>query len=98
MRKNIIYKLGLFSLLAAIMLGGCKKDDSQEQIEQEMRLLEQYLTDNNITQEPTESGLYYIPIVEGTGMAPTQDTWIDIEYTGMLIDGTVFATSDENTA
>ncbi len=98
MRKNIIYKLGLFSLLAAIMLGGCKKDDSQEQIEQEMRLLEQYLADNNITQEPTESGLYHITIIEGTGVTPTHDTWIDIEYTGMLIDGTVFATSDESTA
>jgi len=98
MRKNIIYKLGLFSLLASIMLGGCNKDDSQEQIEQEMRLLEQYLADNNITQEPTESGLYYIPLLEGTGVAPTKDTWIEIEYTGMLIDGTIFATSDENTA
>jgi len=98
MRKNIIYKLGLFSLLAAILLGGCKKDDSQEKIEQEMRLLEQYLADNNITQEPTESGLYYIPLVEGTGEAPTHGTWIEIEYTGMLIDGTVFATSDESTA
>jgi FKBP-type peptidyl-prolyl cis-trans isomerase FkpA len=98
MRKNIIYKLGLFSLLATVMLGGCKKDDSQEQIEQEMRLLEQYLDDNNITEEPTESGLYHITIIEGTGVTPTHDTWIDIEYTGMLIDGTVFATSDESTA
>ena len=98
MRKKMILKLGMFGMITAIMLGGCKKDDSQEQIENEMRLLEKYLTDNNITQEPTASGIYYIPIVEGTGMSPTNQTWIEIEYTGMLIDGTVFSTSDENTA
>jgi FKBP-type peptidyl-prolyl cis-trans isomerase len=98
MRKRMIYKLGMFGMITAIMLGGCKKDDSQEQIQNEMRLLEQYLADNNITQEPTASGLYYIPIVEGTGMTPTQGTWINIEFTGMLIDGTIFATSHESTA
>lgn len=94
----MVLKLGMFGMITAIMLGGCKKDDSQEQIENEMKLLEQYLTDNNITQEPTASGLYYIPIVEGTGMTPTEGTWIDIEYNGMLIDGTIFATSYESTA
>lgn len=98
MRRKMILKLGMFGMITAIMLGGCKKDDSQEQMENEMRLLEQYLADNNITQEPTASGLYYIPILEGTGMTPTQGTWIEIEYTGMLIDRTIFATSDESTA
>lgn len=98
MRKRINLKLGMIGMVTAILLGGCNEDNTQEQIENEKRLLEQYLADNNITQEPTESGLYYIPIVEGSGVTPTQDTWIDIEFTGMLIDGTVFSTSDENTA
>ena len=98
MGKRMIFKLGMFGMVAAIMLVGCKKDDSQELIEMEKKLLEQYLADNNITQEPTASGLYYIPIVEGTGMSPTDGTWIEIEYTGMLIDGTIFTTSNESTA
>lgn len=99
MRKKILSKLGMFSMMILILSGACKEDDnSQELIENEQRLLEQYLNDNNITQEPTASGLYYVPLVEGTGMTPTQGTWIDIEYTGKLIDGTVFATSDEGTA
>jgi FKBP-type peptidyl-prolyl cis-trans isomerase len=98
MRKRIIFKLGMIGMVTVIMLGACKKDDSQEKIENEMRLLEQYLADNNITQEPTESGIYYIPIVEGTGVSPANLSWIEIEYTGMLIDGTVFSTSDEGTA
>jgi FKBP-type peptidyl-prolyl cis-trans isomerase len=98
MRKRILIKLGMFSMISAIMLGGCKKDDTQEQIEKEMKLLEQYLADNNITQEPTESGLYYIPLVEGTGVSPESLDWIEIEFTGMLIDGTVFSSSYEETA
>ncbi len=98
MGNSLIFRFGKFAMIAAILLAGCKKDNIQELIEQEQRLLEQYLADNNVTQEPTASGLYYIPIVEGTGMAPVHDTWIEIEYTGMLIDGTVFATSDENKA
>jgi FKBP-type peptidyl-prolyl cis-trans isomerase len=63
-----------------------------------MKLLEQYLLDNNITQDPTESGLYYVPLIEGTGETPGHGTWIEIEYTGMLIDGTIIATSDESMA
>ena len=82
----------------AIMLAGCKEDNTQELIDQEMRLLQEYLATNNITQEPTESGLYYIPLDEGTGMQPTRTTWVEFEFTGMLIDGTIFATSDEGTA
>jgi FKBP-type peptidyl-prolyl cis-trans isomerase len=95
MRKMVNLKLGIFTLLAAVLLSGCEKDDSQEQMEREQRLLEEYLSTNNITVEPTESGLYYIPIAEGTGMSPTTQTWIEMEYTGMMIDGTVIATSDE---
>lgn len=94
----MIYKLGIFGMMSVIMLSGCKEDNTQELIDQEMKLLEQYLIDNNITQEPTESGLYYIPLIEGTGERPDQGTWIEIDYTGMLIDGTVIATSDQNVA
>jgi FKBP-type peptidyl-prolyl cis-trans isomerase len=94
----MIFQTGFSIVVMAIMLSACEKDNSQELIEKEKRLLEQYLADNNITLEPTASGLYHIPIVEGTGMSPKINTWVEIEYTGILIDGTVFATSDENVA
>ena len=84
--------------MAAIMLSACKKDDTEELKANELRLLEQYLADNNITVEPTASGMYYIPIVEGTGISPGKGTYIEIHYVGELIDGTVFTTSYEETA
>ena len=98
MRKIEVYKLGILGIMSALLLTGCKKDDSEEMIAQEMRLLQQYLVDNNITQEPTASGLYYVPIREGTGISPDEGTFIEIHYVGELIDGTVFTTSYQETA
>jgi peptidylprolyl isomerase len=98
MRKIEVFKLGILGIMSAILLTGCKKDTSEEMKAQEMRLLQQYLVDNNITQEPTASGLYYIPIREGTGISPDEGTFIEIHYVGELIDGTVFTTSYQETA
>ena len=84
MRKFEVFKLGILGIMSAILLTGCKKDDSEEMKAQEMRLLQQYLVDNNITQEPTASGLYYIPIREGTGISPGVGTFVDIHYVGEL--------------
>jgi FKBP-type peptidyl-prolyl cis-trans isomerase len=98
MKKTGLTRYVILGMAMAISVAGCKEDNNDELIRQEMQLLQEYLANNNITQEPTESGLYYIPLVEGTGMQPTQNTWIDFEFTGMLIDGTIFATSDEGTA
>ena len=85
-------------VLTIAFITGCIKDDDEELKAEEERLLEQYLIDNNITQEPTSSGLYYIPIVEGTGHQPGDSTWIEIRYIGELVDGTVFSTNDDSVA
>jgi len=98
MKKITVYKVGFIGLLAATILTACIKDNSEELIEQEKKLLQQYLVDNNITQQPTASGLYYIPIIEGTGISPDEGTYIEIQYVGELIDGTIFTTSYETTA
>ncbi len=98
MRKIEVYKIGILGIMLALMLTACNKDDSEELKAQEMRMLEQYLIDNNITQEPTASGLYYIPIEEGTGISPEIGTFIEILYTGELLDGTVFTSSIKTTA
>ena len=93
-------KRGIFIIpgFLSIFLSSCLKDDSEELRAEEQRLLEQYLIENNITAEPTSSGLYYLPIREGTGMQPGPGTWSEFEYIGELIDGTVFHTSDDSIA
>jgi peptidylprolyl isomerase len=88
----------IIGIMAAIAGSGCKEDNSQELKDQENKLLQQYLATNNITTDPTASGLYYIPITEGTGISPVEGTWVEIDYTGELVDGTVFSTSMAQTA
>ncbi|MGQ0829095.1 MAG: FKBP-type peptidyl-prolyl cis-trans isomerase [Bacteroidota bacterium] len=65
---------------------------------EEPKLLAKYLEDNKITTKPNESGLYYIEKVKGKGPKPTAGSLVKVNYTGRLLDGTVFDTSDEATA
>jgi FKBP-type peptidyl-prolyl cis-trans isomerase FkpA len=65
---------------------------------EEPKALEKYLADNKITAKPTASGLYYIELKRGSGPKPKQGEMAAVNYTGMLLDGTIFDTSDEATA
>jgi FKBP-type peptidyl-prolyl cis-trans isomerase FkpA len=62
--------------------------------EHEQNLLDQYLEANDITVEPTSTGLYYIELVEGSGELPESDSEVAIHYRGTLLDGRVFDQSD----
>jgi FKBP-type peptidyl-prolyl cis-trans isomerase FkpA len=86
---------GLIIVLAVYFLTGCVKDNSEELKAEEQRLLDQYLKDHNITQEPTSSGIYHIPLVEGAGDTPSDSSWVEFEFVGELVDGTVFNTNIE---
>lgn len=65
---------------------------------EETGILEKYLADNKITVKPTASGLYYIETNKGSGPKPTKGSMVKVHYTGRLLDGTVFDTSDKETA
>lgn len=65
---------------------------------EEPKILAKYLEDNKITTKPTESGLYFIEKTKGKGPKPAVGDVIKVNYTGRLLDGTVFDTSDEAVA
>jgi FKBP-type peptidyl-prolyl cis-trans isomerase len=95
--KKIFY--GSVFLAGILLFSGCLKDDSEKLKEEESRNLNNYLKNHNITQEPTASGLYYIPITDTTiGASPTIDDVVEFVYTGELTDGTVFGTTDSSIA
>ena len=98
MRTQNIFKAASLLLVLSVLLPGCSEDNTQELKDQEKRLLEKYIEENNIIQEPTASGLYYIPVTEGTGDQVGMDFYVDIEFTSELIDGTVLLTSNEEVA
>ncbi len=60
--------------------------------------LAKYLEENKITVKPTLSGLYYIEKTPGNGTKPTKGSKVKVNYTGRLLDGSVFDTSDEAAA
>ena len=45
--------------------------------------------------QATESGLQYLVVKEGTGAKPGPNDMVTVHYTGRLIDGTVFDSSEE---
>ena len=78
------------------ILPSCLKDDDGR--EKEQKLLQQYLLANNITVEPTASGLYYIEEVEGAGESVELDDYLIIEYTAQLLTGLIYDSTDSLTA
>lgn len=78
--------------------------EQMEQYAQEMAKIEQrkfaepgeiaqYLKDNNITTQPTASGLYYIETKKGTGSKVEAGDTVQVHYTGMFLDGKPFDSS-----
>jgi FKBP-type peptidyl-prolyl cis-trans isomerase len=64
----------------------------------EMGNLQDYLAANNITAEPTESGLIFISKVKGNGKKAESGKQVKVHYEGKLLDGTYFDTSVEEVA
>ncbi len=86
----------LFSLLAVVLLSACNKDEdpvavNPDQLADDIVLIENYLTENGLTAQRTESGLHYIIEEEGTGTEfPTSTSDVIIYYKGYLMDGSTF--------
>lgn len=58
---------------------------------------EQFLAENGkrVEVKTTASGLQYEVIEEGSGVSPKPGDMVSVHYTGKLIDGTVFDSSEE---
>lgn len=57
-----------------------------------------YLSDNNSEETPTESGLVFINILEGSGDSPVAGSKVAVNYTGYLLDGQKFDSSFDRNA
>jgi len=60
---------------------------------QEASVLAKYIAENEITIEPTESGLYFLSTLEGEGEQAVAGNKVKVHYTGTLLDGTKFDSS-----
>ena len=89
--KKYLVLLSLFIFLFA----GCKKE-SEKQAETDDKIIQDYLTENDLSATKHSSGLYYIIDVEGSGYSPNSNSVIEIKYKGYLTNGTVFDETEGN--
>lgn len=68
------------------------------QMATDSEIIDNYLTENNIIAEKTESGLRYVIKKEGKGEKVAIGQEVKIHYAGYLLDGTLFDTSMESAA
>ena len=73
----------------------CLKDFGEEQLAEEKETLKRYISDNDITESPTSSGMYYIETLLGTGLAPVAGDSLWVHFTGKFLNETVFQTTDD---
>ncbi|MCL4158239.1 UNVERIFIED_CONTAM: hypothetical protein GTU68_011854, partial [Idotea baltica] len=85
------------SLTLLFVISGCDTDEvfnAEEQLEIDIRLIDQYLADNFLTAQVDEdTELRYIVSQEGTGDNAVFGNSVEVHYTGYLLDGTEFDTS-----
>ncbi len=62
---------------------------------EEPKALAKYLETNKITAKPAASGLYFVEKTKGKGAKPGKGSKVKVNYTGRLLDGSIFDTSDE---
>jgi len=92
----------LLAITALFAASGCEEEDPGEaKRAQEQRYFDLYMTSTfmDTIGPPTESGLYYIEVTEGTGDIPDSDDWLLVNYVGSTIpDDEVVDTYLENVA
>ena len=69
--------------------------EMKERQQNEPAAIEAYVRDNNITVKPNDKGVYVIVKKKGNGPKVAAGKKVTVNYTGRLLDGTLFDTSRE---
>lgn len=67
--------------------------EATERKSSEKQAIADYISQNNIEVAPTESGLYFISVREGSGPRARAGDTVKVNYTGSLLDGTIYSSS-----
>jgi FKBP-type peptidyl-prolyl cis-trans isomerase FkpA len=90
-------KIAVLSLLLVFTFGfwGCQSDDPDKIAERDRQKLLKYIEENELDAIEHSSGLFYVMEREGSGSVhPDLNSLILIRYTGTLLDGSVFDSSN----
>jgi len=91
--KYITFNIKLNEVMSADEMRSRQEAEQKMAMEKEKTDRAQYLAKNYPDAKPTESGLYYIRTQKGHGHKPEKGQKVKVNYTGKLLDGTVFDSS-----
>lgn len=97
---DVLDQEGVEAYFMALQDAQMKKmaESSAVQLQTDVKLIEEYLAENNIQATKTESGLFYVIEKEGKGPAIEAGDLAFVHYAGYLLDGTLFDTSLKDVA
>ncbi|NQU81908.1 MAG: FKBP-type peptidyl-prolyl cis-trans isomerase [Bacteroidetes bacterium] len=97
--KDGVIRHSILLLLMGLLLplGGCL-DDAEDYEKKEEEEIKEYIENNDITVQPTESGLYYIETKEGDGRQPVDGDSVIVNYIRLNLTGYVLETNIESVA
>jgi FKBP-type peptidyl-prolyl cis-trans isomerase len=72
--------------------------EMEKQFDIDIEKIENHLSENGITTQKTESGVYYEILEDGTGEQPANGNTVRVAYTGRLLTGELFDSSYEEVA
>jgi len=95
---KIKLRIGIDQVFTTEEFSAYSAEMEQVQIAKEGEAIKSYISEKAMTAEVTEEGLYYEITQTGNGVKPQVGQTVKVNYTGYLMDGTVFDTSVEETA
>ena len=96
--QYIVYDITLMDLVTKDELAQEQAnfiEEVNQRRDSEDSVMAQYIADNHVTVKPTKSGLYIIVNKKGDGPKVAAGKKVAVNYTGRLLDGTLFDTSRE---
>jgi len=81
------------ALLSVLLVTSCAKRKEKKQAEEDDKLIQEYIAEHNLTAIKSESGLYYVIDVPGTGPSCDANSDVRVSYTGYFLNDDVFEQS-----
>lgn len=92
LKRSLFTRLAFLLLASTPLLTACEKE--VDYVKEDENIIREYIAQNNITgAQRQESGLYYVPTVEGTGAKPRPGQIVAVHYVGTLLNGQEFDNS-----
>lgn len=98
---RLYYEVNLLSVKSADEMASAKKEFEQKMQsmkDEQKQALDSYIAENNITATPNDDGLYVIVSKKGNGPKVEVGRRIKVAYTGYLLNGTIFDSSNSDIA